>query len=172
MNEISAIPSTPGVTLDEPDRRIARRAISMWRISAAIWALVYLFVPIVIYSASLLQSIPTTVIWTAYGLLIVLGIFQVTWWPNLRWRFWRYRIGEQEIDLQRGLIFHHRTLIPMRRVQHVDMRRGPLLRRFRLATISITTAATTHDIPALDLDTADQVRRSISKFARLADDDV
>lgn len=60
----------------------------------------------------------------------------------------------------------------MARVQHVDMKQGPILRKYRLATITITTAATKHEIPALDIEEADELRLSISRLARVAKDDV
>jgi uncharacterized protein len=65
-----------------------------------------------------------------------------------------------------------RTLVPMVRVQHVDTVQGPLLRKYGLATITISTAATTHEIPALDMFEADNLRSSISALARVAEDDV
>ena len=92
--------------------------------------------------------------------------------PGIRWRRWRYQIDEHEIDLRRGVLIVRRTLIPVKRVQHVDTRQGPVLRNYGLSTVAITTAATTHEIPALDSETADRVRNQISNFARLAKEDV
>jgi membrane protein YdbS with pleckstrin-like domain len=92
--------------------------------------------------------------------------------PYLSWKNWRYAIDENEIDLKRGVIFKTRTLIPLSRVQHVDTRQGPLLRSYNLASVTISTAATTHEIPALDSIIADRVRQQISTYARLAEEDV
>lgn len=65
-----------------------------------------------------------------------------------------------------------RTLVPMVRVQHVDTVQGPILKRYRLSTITISTAATVHEIPALDVEEAEELRHSISRLARVAEDDV
>lgn len=92
--------------------------------------------------------------------------------PEIRWRRWSYQVDEQEIDLQSGIFIITRTLVPIKRVQHVDTRQGPILRSYELADVTISTAATTHRIPALEQETADQVRNQISKFARLAKEDV
>jgi len=51
-----------------------------------------------------------------------------------------------------------RTLIPMIRVQHVDSSQGPLLKKYRLASVTISTAATVHEIPALDEEEAEELR--------------
>ncbi|WP_317907012.1 PH domain-containing protein, partial [Bacillus subtilis] len=48
----------------------------------------------------------------------------------------------------------------------------PILRKYNLASVQISTAATTHSIPALDVEEADQLRDSISRLARVTEDDV
>lgn len=93
-------------------------------------------------------------------------------WPKLKWARWRYEVRETEIELQHGVIFTKRTLIPMIRVQHVDTKQGPVLKKYDLATISISTAATVHEIPALDLAEAEELRSYIGKLTRVADEDV
>ena len=60
----------------------------------------------------------------------------------------------------------------MVRVQHVDTEQGPLLRKYNLATVTISTAATVHGIPALDIEEAEEMRHAISRLARVADEDV
>ena len=92
--------------------------------------------------------------------------------PKLRWQRWRYEVREQEIELQHGLFVVKSTLVPMVRVQHVDMEQGPILRRNDLASITISTAATNHTIPALITSEADELRSRISTLARVAEDDV
>jgi Uncharacterized conserved protein len=60
----------------------------------------------------------------------------------------------------------------MVRVQHVDTEQGPLLRHFGLSTVSISTAAGTHKIPALSDNVASSLRDAISELARVVDEDV
>ena len=60
----------------------------------------------------------------------------------------------------------------MARVQHVDTRQGPLLRHYGLSTVTISTAAGTHEIPALADDVAGILRDRISELARVVDEDV
>ncbi len=105
-------------------------------------------------------------------LVLTLTVLMATFLPQLRWQRWRYQIDEHEVDLRRGIFIVKRTLIPVKRVQHVDTRQGPILRGHNLSSVAITTAATTHEIPALDDETADEVRNQISNFARLAEEDV
>ena len=90
--------------------------------------------------------------------------------PDLQYRQWRYEIGEDEVDLQHGMITVTRTLIPMARIQHVDTRRGPLQRRFGLASVVLYTAAGASEIPALADHIADDVRDRIAMLANTRDD--
>jgi len=90
--------------------------------------------------------------------------------PALRYRRWRWEVREHEIDLRRGVLTLHRTLIPMARVQHVETTEGVLEQAFDLATVEIHTAAGSHTIPLLrDLD-ALRVRERIAALARTDDD--
>src|SRR5690606_21806327 len=92
--------------------------------------------------------------------------------PALRFRYWRYDVTEEEIDLYRGIFVRTRTAIPMSRVQHVDTEDGPLFRYYGLAAVIITTAATTHVIPALSREVADELREKIARLAMVVEDDV
>ncbi len=79
---------------------------------------------------------------------------------------------EEEIELQHGMFILTRTLIPMNRVQHVDTIQGPVLRKYGLATVVVHTAATAHQITALEEEEAEKLRLYITKLAKAADEDV
>lgn len=106
----------------------------------------------------------------AAGVLEVLAVVVIL--PTMRWKRWKYEVREQEIELQRGVFIVRRTLIPMIRVQHVDTEQGPLLRKYGLGAIKVSTAATVHDIPAVEIEEAEEMRKVISALARVAEEDV
>ncbi|MBM7606688.1 membrane protein YdbS with pleckstrin-like domain [Metabacillus crassostreae] len=155
-----------------PKNQISLQALKVWRLSAIIVATISLVILIAggigVYFLELSYwiTIISALLWCIYSLVTIVII------PKLRHRMWRYEVFEHEIDLQYGLFVIKRVLIPMVRVQHVDTHQGPLLRKHKLASIEISTAATTHEIPALDLEEADILRDYISKLARVTDDDV
>jgi membrane protein YdbS with pleckstrin-like domain len=90
--------------------------------------------------------------------------------PGLRWRRWRYEIRDDEVDLLRGAFVVRRTIIPIRRVQHVDTESGPLQDSFGLATVTFHTAAGGVAIPALAKAEAERVRSRVAELARTRDD--
>jgi membrane protein YdbS with pleckstrin-like domain len=90
--------------------------------------------------------------------------------PWLRWTRWRWDVRPEAIDIRHGTVTIRRTLVPMRRVQHVDTRRGVFEQLFALATVVVHTAAGSHEIPLLRLADADEVRDRIAELARTADE--
>lgn len=156
----------------EPMNRISEKGLRVWRVHGIIQAF---FVLLVAASASVLTYIYE---WPSYiyiiaSLVFILYIYCFVYlFPKIKWTRWRYEVRETEIELQYGLFIVRRTLIPMVRVQHVDTSQGPILRKYNLAGITISTAATDHEIPALVMEEADDLRSRISNLARVADDDV
>jgi membrane protein YdbS with pleckstrin-like domain len=133
-----------------------------------------ILMPLLIWLFSMLDGNPfsTWIIFSITTILVIVAGLAIFFIPEIRWQHWFYQVDEHEIDLQSGIIIITRTLVPVKRVQHVDTRQGPILRSYGLADVTISTAATTHRIPALDEETADNVRDQISKYARLAKEDV
>jgi uncharacterized protein len=156
----------------EPQKRISPKALKVWRLHGVIQTLVLAIVVAGVIVLSTLFDWPVWIMAASIGVLLLFTYMMIFFLPTIRWKRWRYEVREQEIELQRGFIFVKRTLVPMVRVQHVDTVQGPILKKYHLSTITISTAATIHEIPALDTDEADELRHSISLLARVAEDDV
>jgi membrane protein YdbS with pleckstrin-like domain len=60
--------------------------------------------------------------------------------PLWRYRHTWYRVDAYGIEIGRGRFWHRLITVPHARVQHIDVIRGPLERRFGLATLVIYTA--------------------------------
>ncbi|RXJ04007.1 hypothetical protein DS745_01040 [Anaerobacillus alkaliphilus] len=155
-----------------PNQKISKEVLPVWRIIGCFETLIYGCLPIGYFFLLYYFEFPTWIFWLLIIMVIVIGILKVAIIPTLLWKKWRYEVYESEVDLQFGILVVKRVLIPMIRVQHVDTRQGPLLRRYGLATVTITTAATVHQIPALSEDLASELRDQISKLATEADEDV
>ncbi|MGI8317131.1 PH domain-containing protein [Halobacillus mangrovi] len=156
----------------EPAQRISRKALTLWRIYGAIQVGVTTLLAVGLIVTVLLWNWPSWLLAIAGGIILFESLFSVWLIPSLRWKRWRYEVTDQDIELQYGIFIIRRTLVPMIRVQHVDTEQGPLLRKYKLSTISISTAATVHKIPALDEQEAEELRQSISSLARVAEEDV
>lgn len=158
--------------MTQPKKQISIRGLKVWRITGSLTSL---FLWLIVVVGAVLIYIFDWVKWpiiASSGIMVLITILNVVIIPSVRWKRWRYEVREEEIELQRGVFVVTRTLVPMVRVQHVDSVQGPLLRKYKLATIQISTAATTHEIPALDITEAEQLRHAISNLARVTEDDV
>lgn len=158
--------------LAEPKSRISERALTVWKIFGAFYSVFFLLLAGGVTSLTIIFNWPIWISVVAIIIFLFFTYFLVFLFPTLRWKRWRYEVREQEIELQHGIFVIKRTLVPMVRVQHVDTQQGPILRKYQLASVTISTAATVHEIPALDLEEAEEMRISISKLARVADEDV
>jgi hypothetical protein len=150
--------------VDEPSQRLPKEARSYWR---ARWALQGGAALVVTMSfAGSLGGLA----WLALAAVAVATVVAVAVVPELRWRRWRYEVREEEIDLQHGAFVMRRTLIPIRRVQHVDTESGVLRNSFGLTTVTFHTAAGGVSIPALFRGEAEAVRARVAELTRTRDD--
>lgn len=156
----------------EPQKRISGQALKVWRITGTIKiAIGWAIASSGIFFVHLFHW-PTWISMIVIGLGIISTYVNIILFPSLRWRWWRYDVRQDEIELQHGFFIKARTLVPMIRVQHVDTVQGPILRRYKLASVIVHTAATAHEIPALEENEAETLRMFISKLAKVADEDV
>ncbi|GEN57707.1 UPF0699 transmembrane protein YdbS [Halolactibacillus alkaliphilus] len=154
-----------------PAFSLDKQAIKVWQIHGGItFGLLLVFH--LIFSYIVVRFEWSYVFIVITSVLIVLIFIIQTWLiPKIRYRRFRYEISDEEIYIQRGIIIVTRTLVPMTRIQHVDTTQGPVLKRYKLMTVTISTAATTHEIPALSEGEADGLRNEIAVLARVTDDE-
>lgn len=153
-------------------RRIDKNVIKARRIEGWITVTVYMVILIVLFLLTLQFEWPRWIVIVA-AIVTVFNIpLELVILPRLKYRTWRYLLNEYEIELHHGIFFRKRTLIPFVRIQHVDAKQGPILRKYGLSTVTFSTAAGSHEIPALPENTAEKVRRQIAANARITDEGI
>lgn len=93
------------------------------------------------------------------------------WLAVKRHRRTLWKLDEQGFALRRGRWWQTESRVPISRVQHLDLKRGPLERAFRLATLVIHTAGTRMaalSVSGLDSEDAERLR---DRLARQLDHD-
>ncbi len=101
--------------------------------------------------------------WLLFGWLATAAVclWLSFWRPPRLYRAWRYRVDLKVLETRSGIIFQRTRLLPLSRLQHVDLERGPVERMFGLASLVLHTAGT-HSanltIPGLDADEAVRLR--------------
>jgi membrane protein YdbS with pleckstrin-like domain len=74
------------------------------------------------------------------GGLVVLLLAAAWLHPPLQYRHLSWRLSSDGLEIRRGVWFRHEIRVPRARVQHTDVERGPIERRFELATLVVHTA--------------------------------
>jgi uncharacterized protein len=89
--------------------------------------------------------------------------------PQRIYRRLRYRLTGQVLQVLRGWLFHTDTVVPLVRVQHLDVTRGPLDKMFGTASLVVHTAGTHNSIvslPGLSPEGAAEMRDVIREHVR------
>lgn len=89
-----------------------------------------------------------------------------------RYRIWRYRLREESLYLDRGVLTRVRTVVPYVRIQHVDVRRSALARMLGLSTIVVYTAGSRGAdvvVPGLPRERAADLQHRLQRLATDAD---
>ena len=84
--------------------------------------------------------------------------------PGRRYRAWGYRMDEEELRLASGVYTQVETLVPLKRVQHLDIAQGPLERANGVCRLMLHTAGTANSLvvlPGLSRETAEAMRSEI-----------
>ena len=70
--------------------------------------------------------------------------------PILYYRFYRYAITDDRIDVRQGVIIRTHTVVPIGRLHQVEVVRGPINSIFGLSNVKVTTAGGVADIKFLE----------------------
>ena len=95
----------------------------------------------------------------AIGLSALIVAMWLGAYTGARLRHQRWKLDAEGLWLRQGRLWFRETRVPASRVQHVDIKHGPLERRFKLATLVLHTAAVQlNGITVRGLDQADAQR--------------
>lgn len=84
--------------------------------------------------------------------------------PGRRYRAWGYQLDADELQVRHGVWLQMHTLVPLDRVQHIDISQGPLERSCGVCRLVVHTAGTLHSqvvLPGLARPTAERIRDEI-----------
>jgi membrane protein YdbS with pleckstrin-like domain len=113
--------------------------------------------------------------WIGLVAIWTLAIGLALWIADKRYRFTFWRLDEDGFAVRRGRLWQWETRVPTSRVQHLDLKRGPLERAHGLATLILHTAGTrlsAVSISGLEDADAERLRDHFSRrIDRQEDDD-
>src|SRR5688500_16806990 len=119
------------------------RVVTLWRLGSAVGFGIPLAAALAACAAAWLMR-PELLLPAAVATTVVAALFAwgVAVRPGRAYRAWGYRIDDRVLELRSGVVFQVSQLLPLARLQHVDLRRGPLERSLGLASLALHTAGT------------------------------
>ncbi len=106
--------------------------------------------------------------WIALASVLVLITAMISgarYFPQRNYETTSWQSKQHGLEIRRGIWWRHRIFIPGNRVQHTDVRQGPLERRFGLATLVVNTGGT-HEpsisLSGLNLARAEELRDQLA----------
>lgn len=170
MNQMPANPKAePAETSDDHDAVAGwhsppRRAV---RLHAAALALLFGAVACGAMAAPLLAiDSPGLAARVAIGLALLVAALALGAYAGARLRHQRWKLDAEGLWLRQGRMWFRETRVPASRVQHVDIKHGPLERRFELATLVVHTAAVQLNgitVRGLDQQDAQRLRDALAR---------
>ena len=103
------------------------------------------------------------------ALVPLIGLLSVVIIPGRRYQRLAFALHPTMLQVVRGWLFHTDTIVPLVRVQHIDVTRGPLDKAFGTASLIVHTAGTHNNIvtlPGLAPERASAIRDEIRQHIR------
>ena len=103
--------------------------------------------------------------WVAVPVAVIAAALLGAWVAVKRHRRTRWRLDDRGFAVRRGNWWQSETHVPISRVQHLDLKRGPLERKARLSTLVVHTAGTRMaavTVSGLDADDAEHLRERLA----------
>lgn len=98
------------------------------------------------------------------GPVLGLGVVTVVFLVPGRWRRWGYAFTDRELHVASGWLTRVHTIVPVARVQHIDVSQGPIERATGVASLSLHTAGTANSLvvlPGITRQRAEEIRDAI-----------
>lgn len=156
----------PVPDLDDRDRELDPRVVTVWRFTTV----VALLVPSLVLSAVAVAFLGTPTGLLVPAVLLVLTAAVTVWYPTARYERWRWRLTDLAVELQRGVIVRQAEALPYFRIQQIDVTQGPVDRLLGLASLQVTSASASGSVtlPGIAADDAPGVRRALLARAAAA----
>ena len=148
-------------------RRVSPKYLQVRLIGAVITTLVWavvVSVPLVLNLLGTWEGSAPWWLWLPAGVVLVWGVVNL-FLVSRRVRAIGYAEAPTELWLRKGLFFRTVTVVPYGRMQYVDIKTGPVLNAFGLASLTLHTASASTDavLPGLPREEADRLREQLTE---------
>lgn len=142
-------------------KRLNKRVKTMWALNRLPFsaALIAAAVAVIVFTKSVWGIITAL-------LLIITALAAAVGYPLVEYLQWMYYIGEDVIEIKKGIFFKNHSIIPTSRIHNVNVYRGPMLKLFGLSTLCINTAGGAFRIEGIEEKEAEEVAQSLKQIIK------
>ena len=165
----------PSPPVREPAWSVSHSAIGLWLAQGVLGTVVYGLA----VTAFLLLSpedagwLVAVLRWVGPVFVVCYGVVYIGVAPRLRYRVHRWEVTAEAVYTLTGWLDRTWTLVPISRIQTVDVTRGVVQQVFGLASVAVLTASSqgTVRIPHLEADVARRVAEDLARRAETVRDE-
>jgi membrane protein YdbS with pleckstrin-like domain len=165
LNDANPASPRPG-----PTERGVHPAVQIGWMFGRVFSAVFLATMVILAEASLARWVPLRP--PLFGLLVFVTVLALgLWHARLLFRSWRWALRPDDVVARYGVVWRVSRSIPRVRVQHVDVRSGPIDRALGLVEVSLHVAGSAGPvltIPGLAPAEAEALRESLLDSARVS----
>lgn len=167
--------TTPGGTpVREPAWPVSRSAIGLWGTQGALGTLLWaaLLVPALLFLPT--DDLPLSLLpWLGPLLLVLYAVVAIVLEPRIRYRVHRWEVTGDAVYALSGWLTRTWTLVPISRIQTVDVTRSAVQQVYGLATLAVLTASSSGTVRVrhLPADVAERVAADLAHRAELVRDE-
>lgn len=133
--------------------------LKVMRVQAWSWSIIALIVSLIAEVVnSRIELIPSGIV---VAVVVLLLIYPALVAPGKVFHSWSWKVDTDELHLHHGVWTKVETIVPFRRVQHLDVSQGALQRIFGVTSLVIHTAGALHSrvvLQGLLRETAEAIR--------------
>ena len=158
--------------MDLPTHRLDPRMLKVWRQGSLVAFAVTLAIAAIAVALALHFSWPLPIVCGIAAAILLIELIDLAISPRIQYETWRYDVTSTDVDLYTGIFVKKRIIVPLVRVQHVESKQGPIMKANGLASVLVSTAGESFEIPGLAEAEAAELRDRVAELARLAKEDV
>ena len=150
---------------DSQERRehhVGPGAVTIWNITTLVTAAIATVALIILLL--LLTGVWDLVLGIIIAVTVLSTAVECAVLNPLRARTLRFQLDDDAFVIRQGAFFQRATVVPRQQILYARIRRGPLLRKFRLATFVIGVLGREFTVPCVGDDIVEILRRDVTSI--------
>lgn len=160
---------------NEGNYKLSQQSLKYMRTRDSIF--LFIFLAIIVFCVGLKYIYSWDSWWNSYTVILIISLLfilssliEIIIVDKYRQKNWELLLEKNYIQLtQGGILKKSRKVLPINKIQHIDIIENPILRKYSLFSLKISTIAYTHELPALTQNQIDQIHGFLNESLSLMD---